>query len=296
VNKQLQGDLMLIFVTLSWGVSYYFTKVALENVQEFNLIALRFTMAFLLSGLVFYKKIRESNLKTIKNAFLLAMLLFSAYVCFTFSVVYTTTTNAAFITSLAVVLVPIFSAVIFKLKPERKAVAGVGFALIGISLLTINERLIINSGDVFSFLCAVSCAFHLIFMGKATKEVDSITLGVLQLGFVALFSTMFTCIFETPKLPSTLQTQIFVIFLSIFCTAAAFIIQSIAQQYTSPTHVGLIFSLEPVFAAIFGLLFLNEILSLKGYIGCLFMLAGIIVTELNLKKHFTKNKVVKNTK
>ncbi len=296
MNKQLQADLMLLFVTLSWGVSYYFTKVALDDVQEFNLIALRFTIAFILSGLVFHKKIRESNTKTIKNAFILAILLFSAYVCFTFSVIYTTTTNAAFITSLAVVLVPIFSSVIFKLKPEKNAVGGVGFALVGIALLTLNGKFSVNYGDILSFLCAVSCAFHLILMGKLTKEVDSVALGVLQIGFVALFSIIFTCIFETPKLPSVLQTQIFVIFLSVFCTAAAFIAQTIAQQYTSPTHVGLIFSLEPVFASIFGLLFLNEILSLKGYVGCLFMLIGILIAELDTKKYFKKKDIVKNTK
>ncbi len=288
MNKQLQADLMLLFVAFSWGVSYYFTKVALAEIQEFNLIALRFSIAFLLSGAVFYKKILKSNLKVIKNAFALATLLFLAYICFTFSLRYTTTANSAFLTSLAVVLVPIFSWVFFRDKLEKSVLTGVFFALVGITLLAINGKINVNYGDIIAFFCAVFSALHLIFTGKLTKEVDSITLGVFQIGFVAVFSTVFSFIFETPKLPSALQTQMFILFLSIFCTGVAFIIQMIAQKYTSPSHVGLIYSLEPVFAAIFGLLFLGEILSLKGYIGCLFMLLGILTAELSVEKYFAE--------
>ncbi len=285
MNRQLKADLMLIFVTLTWGASYYFTKVALNDVQEFNLIALRFAIAFLVSGTVFYKKILKSDLKTIKNAFILATILFTTFICFTFGVKYTSTSNAAFLAALAVVLVPIFSSIIIKQKPEKKALVGVCFAFVGIALLTLNDRISMNIGDIFSIMCAVFYALHMIFTGKLTKEVDSVTLGVLQIGFVAVFSIVFSFIFESPKLPTTFQTQVFVIFLSLLCTGAAFIAQTIAQQYTSPTHVGLIFSLEPVFAAIFGLLFLGEILSLRGYTGCLFMLAGILIVELNTEKY-----------
>ncbi|MCG8484556.1 MAG: DMT family transporter, partial [Clostridia bacterium] len=113
-------------------------------------------------------------------------------------------------------------------------------------------------------------------------------LGVLQLGFVGLFSVIFAFVIEKPTLPTSLSSWLAVIFLSIFCTAAAFIIQTTALKYTTSVHAGLIFTFEPVIAAVIGTIFLEEVLTLRGYIGAILMLIGILIIEIDMDRIIRK--------
>lgn len=295
MNKQLKADLMLLIVTVFWGTSYLLTKMGLSDLQEFNLTALRFIIGFSLSAIVFYKNLIKSDLKTIKYAFILGIILLGVFTSMTFALRYTTTSNAGFLIGFTVVLVPIFSAMIFKERPENKAIVGVCFAIVGIALLTINENIKINYGDLLCILCAVLCALHIIVTEKFTKKVDSIALGILQLGFVGLFSIIISLLIENTKLPTTSESWIAVLGLSVFCTAAAYIVQTTAQKHTTPTHTALIFSLESVFAAIIAYIFIGEALTTRGYIGGAMLFIGILIVELDLKKIF-KFRDIKNTK
>lgn len=283
MNKQLKADLMLVMITLFWGASYLFIRIALQELGTLNLIALRFVIAFLLSSLFFHKKIREADKKTIQYAFFLGVLLFLVLVTITYGVKYTTTSNAGFLAGLAVVLLPIFSTVFFKIKPEKKAIVSVVLATFGIALLTLNEQFSMNIGDILCIICSALYAFLLIFTDKLTKEVDSIALGVIQIGFVALFSVIFAFFIETPLLPSSSSVWMAVMFLSVFCTATAFIVQTTALEHTTSLHAGLIFTFEPVFAAAIGRIFLGEILTLRGYIGAILMIIGILIIELDVE-------------
>lgn len=283
MTKQLRANLLLIIITAFWGASYILTKIGLGSLEPFNLTALRFVIAFSISAIVFYKRIRKTDMKTIKYAFILALILFGVFTSMTFGLEYTSASNAGFLVSLSVVFIPIISAVFLKQRIESKVIIGVFFALIGIALLTLNNQLRVGIGDLLSILCALLFAVHIIVTGVYTKNVDSITLSILQLGFVGLFSVIFSVSTETVKLPDTSLTWFAVLALSILCTAVGYIVQTTSQQYTSATHTGLILSLEPVFSAIFAYAFLAEILSVKGYIGAAILLFSVLLAELNFK-------------
>lgn len=283
MRMQLKADLMLLMITFFWGASILLTKIGLNYVQEYNLISLRFTIAFLLSGIVFYKHLIKIDCKTIKYAFILASILFIVYIFATFGTKYTSVSNAGFLMSLTVIFIPALSSIFLKQRPEKKVILGIVLTVVGIGLLTLNSQLKISYGDILCILCALFYAVHIIVTGTMTKHVNSITLGVLQLGFVGIFSTVFSMCMETPKLPNTFESWFSILVLSIFCTAIAFIVQIIAQQYTSPTHTGLIFSLEPVFSAGFAFLFTGEMLTFKGYVGATLLLLSVLIVELDLK-------------
>lgn len=155
-----------------------------------------------------------------------------------------------------------------------------------------NEQLQFNKGDLLCILCSLTFATHIIVTGILTRGVDSISLGVLQLGFVGIYSMVLSFIFETPRLPASNQSWFIVFTLSIFCTAIAFIVQTVAQKYTTSTHTGLIFSLEPAFGAIFAFIFAGEILSIRGYIGAIILIISILLVELDFKHKFTKSQNV----
>lgn len=285
-NKQLHANIMMLIVTMLWGSSYLFMKMGLDAFQEFNLIALRFGIAFILAGTIFYKRLIRIDLRTFFYGFILGSILFLVMTLVTYGLKFTTISNAGFLFSLSVVFVPMLLAVFFKIKPEKKVVIGIFIAIFGIAVLTLNNKLHINSGDYLTILAALFYALQIIFTDKFTKNVDSITLGILQLGIAGAWGLVFSFLFEEPHLPSTTESWVSIMGLSVLCSAIGFIGQAVAQKHTTPTHTGLIFSLEPVFAAVFAFIFIGETLATKGYIGAFLILVGVLTAQFNFKKLF----------
>lgn len=284
MTNQTRADLMLFVVTVFWGSSYMLTKLALDVLEPFNLTALRFIIAFVISALIFRKKIMKADIRTIKYSLILAVILVGMFISMSYGLKYTTASNAGFLISLAVIIIPILSYVFLKQKIEKGVLIGVCIAPIGIALLTLNSQLRVSGGDLLCILCAVLSAAHVVAMGVFTKKVDSISLGILQLGFAGLLSIVFSVFTETVRLPSTTVSWGATLVLSILCTAFGYIVQASAQQYTSATHAGLIFSLEPVFSAILGFMFLKEILPMRGYLGAAILLLSVLIAEIGFKQ------------
>ena len=113
------------------------------------------------------------------------------------------------------------------------------------------------------------------------SEVDALGLGVCQLGVVGIITLVLSMFLEHPHLPTTPMTWGAALFLGILCSGVAFIIQSVQQQYTTASHVGLIFTLEPVFAAIVAYFFAGEVLTSRSYVGMAFMLLSLVVMEVD---------------
>jgi drug/metabolite transporter (DMT)-like permease len=290
MNTQLKADLMLLMITAFWGSSYVLTKMGLGTFGPFNLTALRFIIAFGVSVPVFGKNIIGADKKTYKYAFILAVILFAVFMSMTFGLEKTSASNAGFLVSLSVVFIPLISFVVLKQRIEKKVMAGVCLAVIGIALLTLNTRLQANPGDLLCLLCALLFAVHVVATGFFTRNVDSVALGVLQLGFVAVFATAFSLVTEKMSLPGDITSWLVVLVLSILCTAVGYIVQTTAQRHTSATHTGLILSLEPVFSAVFSYIILKEILAPRAYAGAAILLAGVLTAELDLKKKLPKDK------
>jgi len=292
LTNKTKADLMLLAVTVFWGASYMLTKIALDVLEPFNLSALRFLIAFVVSALVFYKNILKSDIRIIKYSLILAVILVGMFISMSFGLKYTTASNAGFLISLAVIIIPILSYVFLKQKIEKRVLIGVCIAPIGIALLTLNSQLSVGSGDLLCILCAFLSALHVVVMGVFTRKVDSIALGVLQLGFAGILSIVFSLFTETLRLPSTGISWGATLALSILCTAFGYIVQATAQQYTSATHTGLILSLEPVFSAILGFAFLGEILSPRGYFGAAVLLLSVFIAEVGFRKKDVKAKEI----
>jgi len=284
LKAQTKADLALILVTMFWGASCVLTKIGLSGLEPLTMMAIRFLLAFVLSAAVFWKRIAASNLTTIKYSAILAGILFVVYIFMTYGVKYTSASNAGFLTCLASVFIPIFAFVFLRQKQEKKVLFSICLATVGVALLSFDASLKFNIGDVLSILCSVAFAVHILVMGTYTKRVDSLALGILQLGFAGIYSLAAAFIFETPALPQTTQSWVIVLILSIFCTAVGFIVQSVAQKYTTPSHTGLIFTMEPAFAAFFAFMFLGEVLAVRGYIGEVLMIISILIVEVELPR------------
>ena len=296
MSKQVKADLILVLVTMCWGVSYYLMDISLAELDPFTLNAHRFLGAFVIAGIFSWKKVLTVNRTTLKYSLLVGVALVFVYMGATFGVKYTSLSNSGFLCALTVIFTPIINRLVFRKKAGAKLTLVVIMCFVGIALMTLKDDFSINTenlrGDMLCLMCAVAYAVDLILTERAVshEEVDAYLLGVFQLGVTGILNFMLAFIFETPHFPETAGVWGSVIFLSVFCTGIAFVLQPVAQQYTTASHVGVIFTLEPVFAAIVALVFAHEVLSVKAYIGALLMLASIFVMEIDFKALTIKKK------
>ena len=283
MKPQSKADLALLMCTLFWGSSYLFMQMGLKDLETYNLIGVRFGIAFLLAAACFHRRLLSTNRKTILHAFILGAILFGVFATVTSGVKTTTASQAGFLVSLTVIFVPILS-IVLRNKPQKRVFIGAGLAMVGIGLLTLSSELQISQGDLLCIAAALFYATHIIVTGRLASQSDTIQLGIYQLGFTALFGILFSILFETPTLPHTPQSWLAVLSLSILCSAIGFVVQTVAQKYTTPAHTGVIFSLEPVFAALFAFLLTGETLTLRGYIGAGLVLLSVLIAEIDLSK------------
>ncbi len=291
MTKQLKADVALFLVTIGWGASFLLTKNTLDYLPTYNFLAIRFFLAFFLSSMIFIKKMIKIDKNTLKYGIILGVLLFAHYAFQTVGLNYTTVSKSAFVTGINVILVPVFSTLLMKKSPNKKTVISTIIAFIGLAMLTLNKNALgVNIGDIYTFICAVLFAFYIILVGKYTVNVESISLAIIQLGVVSLLSLITSFAVETPTIPTDYNAWINIIILSVACTSGAYIVQSVAQKFTSPTHTALIYTAEPVFAAIFGYIILGELLNTKGTIGAVLILSGMLMTEVDFKALLNRKK------
>ncbi|PLT45982.1 Permease of the drug/metabolite transporter (DMT) superfamily [Paenibacillus pasadenensis] len=278
-TKMKKSEWLLLVVTLCWGSAYLLLKAAMEAVEPLMLIGLRFMIGFLIAGAILYPRLRKATRRTVALAAMQGALLFLISVTVTFALKSTSTANASFLLSLTVIFVPLLSATFLRQKLTPQLTAGIGFAIAGIGLMTLKMPLSMQPGDLLCMLAALINATYVLLTSRAAKEVDTINLGVLQLGFAGLFGLIFAGFMGQLSLPSTGGGWGAILALAVVCSAFCYIAQPAAQKFTTASRAGLIFSMEPVFAAMFGFLVVGEMLSAQGYAGAALVLTGVLVSE-----------------
>lgn len=295
MSNQKKADIALVFVTLFWGVSYVMADYALTMLHPFMLSAVRFSIAFAVSYAMFFKRMKNVSRATLKYAFVIGIFLSAVYAFTNFGMRYTSLTNVGFILALPVIITPLLNYFFRKIKPDLKLAAVLGLATIGMALLTLNENLVPAFGDILCLLAAIAYAADIIVTEIAVQreDVDALQLGVFVLGTVGVLSTILNLLFGESSKVTDPTLWLVVFLLAVFATGFAFIAQSVAQQYTSSNRVGLIFTLEPVFAAFAAYGIAGEILSTRAYVGAFLMLLAVIWAEVDFKNLFKERKIEK---
>lgn len=288
MKRSLRADLSLLLVTIFWGAGFPATKIALQTMTPYYHIGMRFAIASLLLATLFHKKLKNLNKSLIKPALILSSLLFATYAFQTVGIQYTTASKSSFFSGLAVLIVPLFSIFYLKTKLELKTVIGVLTATIGLFLLSYSGgNLDFNIGDFLTILCSICYAWQLILTGTYVQEHDATLLAIVQLIFVSVFGMIFAIILEPFPTGMSLPSFWSLMFSAVLCTAFAFWMQTTAQKFTPASHIALIFTMEPVFGAITSFLVLGEVLGGRGIIGGMFIIAAMLISELQWAKKDT---------
>jgi len=278
-----------LLCTFIWGTTFIAQDTGMDNIGPFTFNAVRFFVGFLaILPLVFLFEIKkfksELNLdrKTfIVFSFLIGLSLFLGSALQQVALLYTDVANAAFFTIFYVPMVPIIIFLFGRKSLHWSVWPSVVLCLIGGYLLTNFYDATVRLGDTLVILGALFWSTHIIFTGIiVTKYNLPLTLGAVQTFIVAFFSFLIGIFYEEFIYTNILMEIYSILYAGILSGGFAFVLQIYAQKNITPAPAAIIFSLEGVFATIAAWFLLNQILGINNLLGCLFILCGVLLSQL----------------
>jgi drug/metabolite transporter (DMT)-like permease len=276
----LLAQLGLVYCAAIWGSTFIVVKAATAIMSPLTLVAWRFLLTAALLA-VWLALARRPFWSGLRQGLALGAMLAVLYVAQTVGLVYTTASNSGFITGLFIVFVPLVGLLLYRERPLPRHLAAVAIALGGLWLLTGGVHGA-NRGDWLTLLCAITYAGHVVYAGRCmARGADPLTLNfqqVLVTGLAALFLAVPA---RAPLAITDPRAWAIIVFLAVFPTLSAFHLQLVGQRYVDSTRTSLIFTLEPVFAAVFAWTLGGEQpLPIKAVGGALIVVA-MLVSELS---------------
>jgi drug/metabolite transporter (DMT)-like permease len=269
---------LLLGVTVVWGLTFVQVKDAVEVYPLFAFLALRFAIATAVLAPVAGLRLRTLKSPGFRAGIVLGGLLALGYALQTAGLARTTVSAAGFVTGLYVVLTPVFALLIFRVRIGRAAWGGVALATLGLALLSGIEAGS-PTGDLLVLGGAAAFALQIVFLERWAPRFDVLALTLAEmatcfLGFLAIALVL-------GELPAPRGWTVWgaLVVTGVFASALAFLIQTWAQRRTSAVRVAVVFAMEPVFAAVFGYTLAGDRLSVVGWAGCGVIMGGILLAE-----------------
>ena len=278
--KRLGAAFILLIVAFIWGATFTVVKDALQEAPVFVFLSQRFLLAFVAFIPLLLRFRKGFSRSALRQGAVLGFLLFGAYAFQTLGLVYTTASNAAFITGLNVVLVPVFSLIAFGVRIESQVLFGVFLAAFGLAGLCLGADLSLNGGDLIVVLCAACIALHIMYTGRFAGVSDIFWLAGIQLGVVGLLSTASAWLQGHEPLVWVPGLFWALIMCSVLASAFAFWAQTSMQRFISPAKTAVILCMEPVFGAIYARVFGGELLGLWELLGGALVFFGMLLAVL----------------
>jgi drug/metabolite transporter (DMT)-like permease len=273
-------------MTLIWGATFTFTKIGLQSCPPFLYVIFRFLIALILVYIFFNKHFKSIDKVNIKHGSVLGLLFGGGFVLQTVGLSLTEITNSAFITGLAVVLTPFAFKLVTRNRVSLWSKIGVITAFIGLYIFTNPNISSINLGDLLTLISTLFWAFYITYMDVFTKgstdPKKTYQLVAFQFLFAMIMPLIGFFIFDLPKLSLSFNWDLVasLAFNGIVASFILTIIHTTFQRYTTPVKAALIFSLEPIFAAIIATLFMSEVLNDRQLLGAAILMCGVLLSEL----------------
>lgn len=280
-----RANIMLFLTALIWGATFVAQKSAMDNLGPFMFNAIRClvgSFSLFLISLFLKEKQKRKRRHLVEGGAIAGTLLFLATTLQQVGIVNSTAGHAGFISSLYIVMVPVFSLIAGK-KIEKTVWLGVLLAVLGLYFLCVKDGFDIGQGDLTILFSAVFFALHIMCISKYAKKTNAIKLSCLQFLFAGVFALVPALIFETTTVLNILNSGVEIFYTGVLSCAIAFTLQISAQKHVRPYIASLILSLESVFAVVAGFLFLNEILTLREITGCILMFAAVFAAQYHKK-------------
>lgn len=286
----LRADLILLGVTLLAAVSWMFSKEALNEFPPLLFMACRFTAAGLLLAIPGRRALAALQAHEWRASALVG-LFFGAAMSFWIMGLFNAHTlgEGAFITSLAVVLVPFISWLLFRERPAKSIWIALPLAIGGLALLSLRHGFNPDPGQLFFFAAALLLSLTFILNGRAAARISALALSAIQLLLVGLVSLNLSAMFEDWPDAFTPTMWLWLILSITVGTAARFLLQTYAQGLASPSHAAVIMVLEPVWTAIIAAFWFAERMETAQILGCTLILLALLANRWSAISRWLKH-------
>ncbi len=271
----------IILQSVIYGFGNPLTKIAFESITPFWSLSVRFTIAFVIFMMFFGKRIVESLKSVTPKVYLPASLCMAlAYISCNLALNWTSATNVGFLMSLPVIFAPILALVVYKTKYKLIHIPVQIAVVVGLYLLCYDgSSFVFGKGEITALITAFSISGALVFGEESLKKLDAAAISAAQAGITALISLPCAFIFESTEVLShvTLPAWAVVLYLALFCTCIAYMLQNSALKHISAATVSMLQCTQPILTAIISYLLLKEKLSTEGFIGAALIIICIII-------------------
>jgi len=293
VNKYKYMGFILL-QSVIYGFGNPLTKIAFKSITPFWSLSVRFTIAFIVFMLFFGRRIIGSLKSVEPKVYLPAgICMATAYITCNLALSWTSATNVGFLMSLPVIFAPILALLIYKVKYRLIHIPVQIVVVIGLYLLCFDgEKLVFGKGEITALITAISIAGALVFGEESLKQLDAVALSAVQAGITALISLPCALIIENTEIlvHVTIPAWLVVLYLAIFCTNIAYMLQNSALKYISASTVSMLQCTQPILTAIISYLLLREKLSTLGIIGAAIIIVCIIAENIITVKEQSASK------
>ncbi len=286
-KRSIYSIFILLLAAVIWGFAFVAQKIGMRYVGPFTFNGVRFMLGALV--LIPFLKMFKSESQTeteygiFKYGFIAGILLFLGSSFQQIGILYTTAGKAGFITGLYIVFVPIIGVFVGQKIGVSKWLA-VFISFIGLYLLSVKSGISIGKGDLLVLIGSFFWAFHVQLIGHIANKFNIIKFAIIQFFTNSVISLFAALLFESIKLSAIFNAYLPILYAGILSVGVAYTLQIFGQKRTEPTVSALILETESVFSVIGGWLILNEVLNFKEITGCILMLSGIIISQIDFKK------------
>lgn len=280
--KRILPKFALFSAALIWGSSFFIVKNTVDIFPTNFLLAIRFTIGCLLLCVLFPKKLTQLNRTCLWQGIVLGLLIFTAYCIQTIGLTDTTPGKNAFLTAAYCILVPFLYWITDKRRPDLYNFSAAFLCLAGIGLVSFDGSFSMRFGDAMTLISALFFAAHIVAGARFGGKSDPILLTILQFGTAAVCSWVLGFTTETFPKEIPLNAALGLLYLAVFATTIALLLQNIGLKYADPTSGAILLSLESVFGVLFSMLFYQERLTLRLGAGFLLIFIAVILSETKL--------------
>ncbi|MBS4224997.1 DMT family transporter [Lederbergia citrea] len=288
--RKYLGEMGLIITAIIWGSGFVASAMSLDHYTPYQILAGRFFIGTIILSLLFNKKLKNIKKSTMIKGAVLGIILYAAFALQTVGLIYTTPSKNAFLTAVNVVIVPFIGFLLYKRKIDMFELVGAVTALVGVAVLSLKLSSEINIGDLLTLCCAVGFAFHIFYTARFVKDEDAVLITIVQMVTAAVISWIVVLLRGETSFTLGSEGLLPLLYLGIFSTTIAFLLQTVAQKFITETKAAIILSTESLWGMAFSVVILSEIMTLKMIIGATLILGAIILSET--KFSFWKKKRV----
>lgn len=280
-------ELLLAAVIAARATSFIFSKMVLACMGTFNLLAVRFLIAFVLMAILFIKRLQHIGKGEIISGTIIGLFYFLVMTSELTALRTTDSSTVSLLENCSIIFVPLFGSALRRKLPGRQTILCAFIAILGVSCLTAQIGKL-TVGMLFALLAAVIYAFAILVTDKVSHHAaDTLCIGIVQVGVMGTLSLVASFLFETPRIPTDGLQWLYILILAVVCTGFGFTLQPVAQRYVSAERTGLFCAINPAIASLLGVVILHEhfgLLSAAGLALILFSIAFPYITQFGKKQ------------